>query len=195
MYDALLPDEALSIILAFCLVIPPDIFLQFPVEKHSDSHAYQRKKRLSYLLVSKRWNKVAKPPLYTSVVLRKNAHTKAVAAVLQDTPGLGKHIHALRLEGGYGRDFSYIVAVSPNIKHLYLNLELMSSDTIAGLRKSLTTMDPETFYAHQVSLFGLSHNNQIVVELRAIMETCISSRWANLVRPALDVRSYKFINS
>ncbi|EKM49660.1 uncharacterized protein PHACADRAFT_265228 [Phanerochaete carnosa HHB-10118-sp] len=184
MHETLLSDEILNRILSYCLFIPPEVFLQFPTEARGNAQAYQTKKRLNYLLVSKRWLKIAKPLLYTSVILRKNAHTKAVAVVLQDCPGLSKKIDTLRLEGGYGRDFSYIVAVSPNIKHLYLNLELASSDTIAGMRKSLTTMDPTNFYAHQVALSGLSRNNQTVLELRAMMETCISSRWANLVSPA-----------
>ena len=181
MKDSLLSDEVLSRILSFCLVIPPEVFLSFPTDAHGSSRSFQPHKRRKYLLVSKRWHKLARPLLYTSVVLRKTAHTKAVAAILQGDLPLAKRIRTLRLEGGYGREFSFIVAVSPNIKYMYLNLELMSSDTIAGMRKSLTTMDPETFYIHQVSLFGLSHNNQTVIELRAIMETCISSRWAHLV--------------
>ncbi|GJE91836.1 hypothetical protein PsYK624_079870 [Phanerochaete sordida] len=180
MPESQLSDEVLEEILAYCMTIPPDVFLQFPTEARDSPHEYLAQSRLDYLCVSKRWLRVARPLLYTSVVLFKNAHTKSVAAVLAGHSGVGRRMRTLRLEGGYGRDFALIAAAAPRIEHLYLNLEVASSDTIAGLRKSLTTLNPTTFRAHQLGLLGIKHGNQTVLELRAIMEACISSRWTNL---------------
>ena len=178
MSTSALSEETLRDILSRCLLVSHAEFFKFPtqVPRHSKS---SRNSRL--LLVSKQWLRIGKPLLYSSVTLLTTIHTRSVAAVLKDDPKLGLAIRSMRLEGGYCKELQVIADLASNVKNLYINLEVLSSDSIVGLRKSLPLLHPTVLYLHQVNLYGLKKQNKNIDDLRRLLEASLTKRWDKLV--------------
>ncbi|KZV92693.1 hypothetical protein EXIGLDRAFT_836298 [Exidia glandulosa HHB12029] len=175
-----LADETLSDILVRHLSIPDEDFESSgPYKRHL--HASWRSSS-NVLLVSKRWLRVATPLLYNIVVLRSSAQAEGLCAALKADKSLGAFVRKLRLEGGYGAVVHKIIAASPNITHLVLNIQLWSNDSSTGICKALPTMTISS-----LTLVGFSHTykgpteNASMRKLRETLATCIP-KWQTLTR-------------
>ena len=175
-----LPEELLREILLYCFYIPPEQFFDFPVPRWATYLTPKVKplKLSQLLLVSKQWLRVGTPLLYSSLRLTQTTHTKAVAALVKANPNLGKAIRSLKLEGGYGNDLFTIVKLAPNITNLYVNLEILSSESIVGLRKSLPLMRPTNVWLRH---FEYGRVNKKVAELRTLLMPLVKEKWNTMV--------------
>ncbi|KIP08944.1 hypothetical protein PHLGIDRAFT_354460 [Phlebiopsis gigantea 11061_1 CR5-6] len=178
-----IPDGLLHDILSACLTISPELFFRFPTQVPRTSRT---SRNTQLLRVSKQWLRVGRPLLYSSLTLSEAARTKEVAFVLKHDPRLGRSIRYLRLEGGYCKELLTIVELASSIEGLYVNLEIESSDSIVGLRKSLHILKPRVLYLHQLNLAGLRRQNKNITESREILESMISEHWAALKRVYLS---------
>ncbi|KZV92692.1 hypothetical protein EXIGLDRAFT_70300 [Exidia glandulosa HHB12029] len=175
-----LADETLSDILARHLSIPDEDFESSgPYKRHL--HASWRSSS-NALLVSKRWLRVATPLLYNIVVLRSSAQVEGLCAALKTDKTLGAFVRKLRLEGGYGAVVHKIIAASPNITHLVLNIQLWSDDSSSGICKALPTMTITS-----LTLVAFSHSwkgpkaNASMRKLQDTLTACIP-KWQTLTR-------------
>ncbi|KAF7300196.1 F-box domain-containing protein [Mycena kentingensis (nom. inval.)] len=173
--DTALPDEILSEILCPALRIQDDTF----TNASPGTFAQYSESTSAYLLVSKSWLRVATPLLYSVVVLRSKAQAQALADALTRTPALGRMIHKLRVEGGYGIFMHTILALAPNITDLFLFLEIWSPDTTDGLCKGLSLIDPSTLLIRDGREYGRKPKNKAVTSLVDSLAGAIA-RWKNL---------------
>ena len=174
-----IPEEVIRNILSTCLTVPSETFFRFPTQVPRTSRT---SRSIHVLRVSKQWLRLGRPLLYSSLILSKTGHTRTVAIVLKQDPRLGSSIRSLRLEGGYCKELTTIVDLASNVEELYVDLEINSSDSIVGLRKTLPILNPKMLYLHQLNLSGLRRQNKNIEDLREIIEGMMSKRWAVLVR-------------
>lgn len=173
-----LSDEVLRDILTTCLAVPPEVFFRFPTQTPRNS---KTSRNSQILLVSKKWLHIGRPLLYSSVKLSTTSQTKSLSIVLKDNPRLGSAVRSLRMEGGYCKELLAIVDLASNINSIYIDLEVLSSDSIVGLRKALPILQPTNVYLHQVNLYGLRKQNRNIEDLRELVESTLTKRWTTLV--------------
>lgn len=176
MSERALPDNVLRTILSGLLTVSDARFLGGP-----DFGDYSRRPRRQrqVLLVSKRWHRVGLPLLYSSLVLRHKDHTASVAALLRRTPGLGKVIRSLKLVRGFGKDLVDIVLRAPNIQHLYINLDIYSWESLAGITKALPLLQPKALFLVLRSWHTWNQKKRVLAECVAEV---VERDWLGLVR-------------
>jgi hypothetical protein len=171
------PDELLHEILSPVLSVPDDKFSStnerspFSISNLTGSSA-------TMLLVCKRWLRVAYPLLYHTVVIRSSGQAHALADSLNANLTLGRHVKKLRLEGGYGAALHKILTLASNITVLYLSLNIWSDDSVSGLCRSLTAINPS-----RVFLQDSSYHPKVNAKARQLLLKlceCIPV-WSNLV--------------
>ncbi|KAI0697522.1 hypothetical protein C8T65DRAFT_582614 [Cerioporus squamosus] len=141
-----IPNELLEDILFQALTIPTLVFEAW--RTHRTFCGSPRSGVSSLLLVSKRWCTLGTPALYESAILRTSTQVQALAQVLTDRRGhrraLGRYLHRLRIEGGFGSAFIKILTAAPNITTLHLgtlkkvHLEHLLLDSVDGRLLSTT---------------------------------------------------------
>ncbi|KDQ60090.1 hypothetical protein JAAARDRAFT_32473 [Jaapia argillacea MUCL 33604] len=169
-----LPDEILKEILSPSLHVPdekftdtsgPSVFFRFDLSTSA------------FLLVCKRWLRVATPLLYEVVVLCSKAQAQALSQVFATNKQLGTFVKKLRVEGGYGMPMEKIIKASPNIKDLYLSLALYSTDSVSGICRSLSSISPTRLILYESS----DHlDNASTRQLTKAICASISSNWKAL---------------
>jgi hypothetical protein len=122
------------------LGVPDDMFSS--TDEESPFSSISNNSSATMLLVCKRWLRVAYPLLYHTVVIRSSGQAQALADSLKANPMLGRHVKKFRLEGGYGAATHRILISSPNITDLYLSLIIWSEDSVSGLCRSLSIINP-----------------------------------------------------
>ncbi|TDL29915.1 hypothetical protein BD410DRAFT_46665 [Rickenella mellea] len=127
-----LPDEILKEILEPSLHIPDDEFSSIGRARESPFGRTARNSS-SLLIVSKRWMRVATPLLYEVVIIRSTAQAQALAYAIKSNKAFGLFIKKIRMEGGFGKAPAQFIASAPNIRDIFLTLDLWSSDNPAGL--------------------------------------------------------------
>lgn len=177
MSETSLPEEIILCILSICLIPSPDEFFRFPGENTGVTTPGLH----NVLLVSKRWYRIGKPLLYSSIMLRKGSHTAAVTTLLTKEPELGEVVQSLRLDGGYEEEFTALSRVAPNIRNLYIDLHPLSCANVRGLQESLGCFNPHTVYIAQ-PMTWFSGESRLVNDLRRSVEDCITWQWSSLVR-------------
>ena len=115
--------------------------------------------------------------LYEKVLLTNTAQAKAVAQVVVANPTVGRAIKYLRLEGGMGKDLATIVKCAPNIHTLWITLHLLAAESITGLRKTITLLQPRKFYFHMAE-----RRNKTTEKVKELIISSIAQSWASLVR-------------
>ncbi|TDL29966.1 hypothetical protein BD410DRAFT_834186 [Rickenella mellea] len=135
-----LPDEILKEILVPPLRIPD---VEFSSTGRASESPFGRTVRnsSSLLLVSKQWMRVATPLLYEVVIMRSTAQAQALAYAIKSNKAFGMFIKKLRMEGGFGKSPAHFIALAPNIRELFVTLDLWSSDSPSGLCSMLSGMN------------------------------------------------------
>ncbi|KDQ60074.1 hypothetical protein JAAARDRAFT_32451 [Jaapia argillacea MUCL 33604] len=169
-----LPDELLKEILSPSLHVSdekftdtsgPSVFFRFDLSTSA------------FLLVCKRWLRVATPLLYEVVVLCSKAQAQALSQVFASNKQLGPFVKKLRVEGGYGAPMEKIIKACPNIKDLYLSLSLYSTDSVSGICRSLSSINPTRLILYESS----DHlDNSNTRQLTEALCASISSTWKTL---------------
>jgi hypothetical protein len=170
-----LPDEMLHDILLPVFTVPDDKFASTAKESPFSSVSQSSS---GMLLVCKRWLRVAYPIFYRTAVVRSSGQALALADTLKANKDLGKYIRKLRLEGGYGAAIHVILTSAPNITDLYLSLFIWSDDSVSGLCRSLTAINPSRVILHDKPLDCKSNAKARQLALKVC--ECIRS-WSNLV--------------
>jgi hypothetical protein len=170
-----LPDEILHEILLHVFSVPDDKFAS-TAEQSPFSSVFQSSSEM--LLVCKRWLRVAYPNFYRTAVIRSSGQAQALADTLKANKDLGKYIKNLRLEGGYGIAIHTILTLAPNITDLYLSLIIWSHDSVSGLCRSLTAINPS-----RVILYDAPFQAKFNAKARQLaLKLCECIRgWSNLV--------------
>lgn len=170
--DGLLPDEILREILSYNISIPCDAFFSFdvpPLFSPGPRHAY-------LLLVSKRWLRVGTPLLYECVELSNREHTSTLAELFRAQPHIGQAVRCLRLVGGYGKHLAHIAKLTPRLHSIYINLQIKSCDSIAGLKKALSIFNPVNLYIQE----NICKPNKNAMEVRTLVHTYVRDVWKSL---------------
>ncbi|TDL29975.1 hypothetical protein BD410DRAFT_893169 [Rickenella mellea] len=136
-----LPDEVLKEILAPPLVISDDEF-SFAGRPKDSPFGRTPRHSSSLLLVCKQWMRVATPLLYEVAIIRSTAQAQSLAYAVKSNKAFGKFIKRLRMEGGFGKAPAIFIAAAPNIRELFVTLDLWSSDSPSGLCSVLSGMSP-----------------------------------------------------
>jgi hypothetical protein len=182
----ILPDELIKEILTPALKVPDELFSD--TSSQSPFSTYSRSTS-AYLVVARGWLRVATPLLYHVVILRSKAQAQALETALRGNPQLGTYIKKLRIEGGYGTALYSIIKAAPNLKDLFVSLELWSSDSISGLCRGLPKTSPTRVILHD-PLKGAT--NALIDKLLDLLCECIKS-WKQLVcsrlRPQFALRN------
>jgi hypothetical protein len=171
-----LPDEMLHDILSPVFTVPDDKFTS--IEKQSPFSLVSQSSS-GMLLVCKRWLRVAYPVFYRTAVIRSSGQAQALADTLKANKELGKYIKQLRLEGGYGTAVHVILTMAPNITDLYLSLFIWSNDSVSGLCRSLTAINPSRVILYDEPGSDWKSNAKVNQLALKVCE-CIRS-WSNLV--------------
>lgn len=197
MSEAKLPEEIVRDILRLLLTPSPDAFFKFPgntaIPRWSaefrfaswidfdaddvDSQAAALLRPSDVLLVSKRWLRIGTPLLYNSLRIWNSRQTKAIAQLFAASPQVGTAVRCLRIEGGMGKDFVTVVKNAPNIHSLYVSLYLKSSDSVTGLRKGLSLINPTALYMQG----GYYRHSKLYYEALGLIQTAIEKTWTRLV--------------
>lgn len=179
MSEPKLPEELLREVLSYCFTIPHESFCGFPTRFHAPLADARRVAgpELSHnlLLVCKRWLRVGSPLLYESIALRTSTHAQTVAILIKQNPILGRAVRQLKLFGGYGKDLHTIVKAAPNLQTVYLNMSMRSSDTITGIKRALSIMNPTRLYIEERP----RKRNKKTSELRELLNANIG-KWSRL---------------
>lgn len=180
MSETKLPEELLREILSYCFTVPHESFCGFPTRFHpplADVHKVAGPEAChNLLLVSKRWLRVGSPLLYESIAIRTSTHAQTVATLIKQNPILGRAVRRLKLLGGYGRDLNTIVKAAPNLQTVYLNMSMRSSDSITGIKKALSIMNPTRLYIEERP----RKRNKKTTELRDLLNAHLG-KWTSLV--------------
>ncbi|KAI0684525.1 hypothetical protein BC835DRAFT_1389692 [Cytidiella melzeri] len=145
-----LPDETLHEILQHSFFIP--VLSAFAIKRDRRFSWYSRTtKPTQLLLVCRRWLRVATPLLYETVEIDSEDELADFARTLQANPTLGRMVHNLRLEGGYGRLLPVVVKHAPNIGVLSLQTNNLPTLPNNGLLRALPCFNPTKVYLHDYS--------------------------------------------
>ncbi|TDL29935.1 hypothetical protein BD410DRAFT_47069 [Rickenella mellea] len=166
-----LPDEILKEILGPALTVSDD---EFSCGRTTDSpFAYKSTSSAFVLLVCKQWMRVTTPLLYETVVIRSKAQAQALADAVKYNPHFGAYIRKLRMEGGYGMSPYTVISKSPNIKDIFISLDVYSDDNVNGLCKALPLTNPRR-------LILTKHTKATNLKLTKLINelmSCITSKW------------------
>ncbi|TDL29973.1 hypothetical protein BD410DRAFT_780490 [Rickenella mellea] len=169
-----LPDEILKEILMPPLQVPDGEF-SFTGRACDSPFGRTARNSASLLVVSKQWMRVATPLLYEVVVIRSTVQAKALAYAIESNKTLGMFIKRLRMEGGFGKAPAQFIASAPNIRELFVTLDLWSIDNPSGLCSALSGMD--------LSRLVINHKDSAIkkraVHLWQSLSACIP-HWSNL---------------
>lgn len=169
-----LPEELMEKILSFALEVSEDMF----TSRSTDSPflRYDNPSSSAILEVCKQWLQIATPLLYNFVVIRSNGQSKALARTFRTNPAFGLFVEKMRLEGGYGAAMGAILLATPNVTDLFLSLDIRSNDSVPGLCRSLSSLDPV-----RVILQDFNHNPNGPTD-KVIYHLCHSiPQWKRLV--------------
>ncbi|KAF7326194.1 F-box domain-containing protein [Mycena kentingensis (nom. inval.)] len=174
MADNSLPDELISEILSPALKVPDHVFSDTstvsPFARYTESTS-------AYLVVCKSWLRVATPLLYNVVILRSKDQAKALACALAGNRELGRFVKKLRVEGGYGAAMHTVLAAAPNITDMYLTFVVWTPDTVDGLCKGLSLINPSKLILRDQTHKG-PKNKMVQTLLRAVVLGI--DKWDNL---------------
>ncbi|KAJ7114200.1 hypothetical protein C8R43DRAFT_1078514 [Mycena crocata] len=172
----MLPDEIISQILSPALTVSDELFSDTsdvsPFAQYSPSTS-------AYLVVCKRWLRVATPLLYKVVVLRSKGQADALEQVLRDNPEFGLFIKKLRVEGGYGLALHTILQSAKDITDVSLSLSTWSSDNSRGLCKGLPLINPHRVIVVDPIVTKRPLKNKHQLALMEALFQCIGT-WSNL---------------
>ena len=170
-----LADELLRDILAPLLAVPDASFdsteVKSPFSRLSESTS-------TFLVVCKRWMRIATPLLYQTVILRSTAQAQVLAAVLKNNKGFGDFIRKLRVEGAFGVSVGKIIQAAPNITDFCMTLKLFSDDRVTSMCKAMPQMDPTRVIVIAVS--GNNKSNASTREATDALRKCLKS-WPRVV--------------
>ncbi|TDL29963.1 hypothetical protein BD410DRAFT_893158 [Rickenella mellea] len=165
-----LPDEILKEILAPPLQISD---VEFSHTGRARESPFGRKARnsSSLLVVSKQWMRVATPHLYEAVIIR------TLAYAIKCNKAFGRFVKKLRMEGGFGKAPAQFIASAPNIRELFVALDLWSNDNPSGLCSVFPVLN-----VHRLIINHQDHTikNAKASRLWECLSTCIP-KWLNLV--------------
>ncbi|GJE91941.1 hypothetical protein PsYK624_080930 [Phanerochaete sordida] len=182
-----LPDELLRETLSYNLLIPHAEFLYYH-DRFDDDPPAPRPARL--LRVSKRWLRTGTPLLYECVRLRTPAHTAAVAQLFRAHPRVAQGVRCLRLEGGLGKDLVHVAKYTTGLRCLYVDLQIKSVHSIAGLEKALPLLKPVELYIREETY----RDNKTIIEARTILYSHIrSSAWSSLRTVSLSEKFHRLM--
>lgn len=179
-----LPEELIRDVLSYFLVVDEQSFCVFPnsgylSKRRSAGDTRNPWPRTSVLLVSKQWLRIGTPLLYEKVVLHGTAETRAVAELVKADATVGRAMKYLRLEGGMGKDLVTIAKHAPNIHTLWITPHVRPSESITGLKKIITLLQPRKLYyllrAHS------RRGNKTGDEIQKLIVPCIARSWTSLV--------------
>lgn len=194
-----LPEELLREILAYDLVMSPDIFagpyfsagrngqltlLETMSKKTSPSNS-QRSQPVDILLVCKQFLRVATPLLYEAITIRCASQMQSLAAALHVSPELGKLIKRLSATDGFGAEFLRVTTCTPNLHTVGLTIDIGSSRSVKGLITALPSLNPKCF----LFMSRYYPENRNVETVRDALERAIP-RWHSLVRGCLWLYSF-----
>lgn len=93
-------------------------------------------------------------------------------------------MRCLRLEGGFGRHLPVVIKHAPNIEVLYISLHVPTSESIRGLHKALSLLQPKTLYMH----YRISHarSTKVIRDAKNLVQSAIASQWTSLTNIVLD---------
>ncbi|KAF7357666.1 F-box domain-containing protein [Mycena sanguinolenta] len=172
-----LPDEIISEILSPALKVSDEAFSDTSLESPFAGRYCESSS--AFLLVCKAWLRVATPLLYHVVVLRSKAQATALELALRQNPELGRFILKLRVEGGYGASMLKIIKAAPNVKEMFVSINIWSADNVSGLVRGLPTMD-----LTRVIMYDTPHHNVRNKNSQAVLDAlkqCIEQEWKKLV--------------
>ncbi|TDL29965.1 hypothetical protein BD410DRAFT_780479 [Rickenella mellea] len=170
-----LPDEILKEILAPPLRIPDDEF-SFTGRARESPFGRKARNSSSLLVVSKQWMRVATPLLYEVVIMRSTAQAQALAYAINSNKAFGLFIKKLRMEGGFGKAPAQFIASAPNIRELFVTLDVWSNDGTSGLCSVLSDMNIRRLIInHQDPAIKNAQSTRLWQSL----SSCIP-RWSNL---------------
>ncbi|KAJ6466391.1 hypothetical protein C8R45DRAFT_1021564 [Mycena sanguinolenta] len=170
-----LPDEIISEILSPALKVSDEAFSDTSPESPFAGYCESSS---AFLLVCKAWLRVATPLLYHVVVLRSKAQATALELALRQNPDLGRFILKLRVEGGYGASMLKIIKAAPNVKDMFISINIWSADNVSGLVRGLPTMN-----LTRVILFDTRNHSSRNKNSQAVVDTlkqCIEQHWKQL---------------
>ncbi|TDL29972.1 hypothetical protein BD410DRAFT_780489 [Rickenella mellea] len=170
-----LPDEILKEILTPPLQIPDDEF-SFTGRASESPFGRTARNSSSLLVVSKQWMRVATPLLYEVVIIRSTAQAEALACAVKYNKAFGLFIRRLRMEGGFGKSPARFIASAPNIRELFVTLDVWSDDNASGLCNVLSGMNIRRLIMNQQDYHI---KNAKASRLWGRLSTCIP-QWLNL---------------
>ena len=168
-----LPEEVIREILDYTLARPLEAFFT----AHKDSAVREMHAATSgqakVLLVCKIWRRIGTPLLYASLCLGSPEQTQTVARVLDGNPRLGQAIRHLRLDGGLGPDLTSVVRLASKVKSLYINTAIAAEESIGGLRRALSLLNPDTLFIYSPRT---RNHNVKQTQVDALLEAMIRQR-------------------
>ncbi|TDL29968.1 hypothetical protein BD410DRAFT_737178 [Rickenella mellea] len=165
-----LPEEILKEILVPLLHVPDEEF-----SSQGSPFGHTHRNTSSLLLVSKHWMRVATPLLYEVVVIRSTAQAQALAYAIKCNKGFGAFMKKLRMEGGFGRAPAQFITSAPNIRELFVTLDVYSNDNPSGLCSAVSGMDLRRII--------INHDDVVTnVQANRLWASLFTSipRWSNL---------------
>ena len=147
------PNELLALVLQDVCELDDD---EFEIAHRFNSKPPIDTTRLAALLVCRRWERVARSPVYRTIILSTVTQARCLTRTLSDQPDLGTYVRKLLFNGGFGAAADRILQATPRITHLCLSLAISSSDSTRGLCKSLQCIQPRSV---RLNDFNNSYNN------------------------------------
>ncbi|TDL29960.1 hypothetical protein BD410DRAFT_780471 [Rickenella mellea] len=168
-----LPDEIWRDIITPLLHIPDEQF-SFG-DKGDGPFAHTRLSTSEILVVCKRWMRIGTPLLYHTVVIRSRAQAQALADALISNPPFGRYIQKLRMEGGFGQAPLKFISAAPNIRELFVSLDIWSDDVVSGLCGGFFKIFPQRLIIHHHLRVDNSRRNALWKDLLISIR-----RWSTL---------------
>lgn len=175
-----LPEELIHDILAYCILVSSQTFLDPANSRaffHRDGAPPSPLAGKQLLLVSQRWRRIGAPLLYTSLWLSRAFHTLSVVDLFKSRPSLAEHVVDLRLDGGFIPQLLDLVSLASNIRNVHLSWNLDALDDTTTLRKVLLCLRPHTLYlGHQRSIEVRRQSDTLSTQV----DSLIAGEWSSL---------------
>ncbi|KAF8311429.1 uncharacterized protein EI90DRAFT_968466 [Cantharellus anzutake] len=162
------PSEILALVLQDVCKLDDD---EFEFAHRFNSKPPISTTRTAALLVCRRWNCVARSPIYFTIILSTVTQARCLGRTLSDQPYLGNYIRKLLFNGGFGATAHRILQATPHITHLCLSLAIRSSDSTRGLCKAIQYIQPRSVRLNDSNnVHNNTHSRALVAAICSCMK-------------------------
>ncbi|KAJ7668593.1 hypothetical protein DFH06DRAFT_913591, partial [Mycena polygramma] len=102
----------------------------------------------SCVTVSRKWQRVATPLLYSAIVLHSKAQAHALADTLRNVVDVRPFVKKIYVQGGLGKEIKTILMLTPRLDTIGLTLNLAATASVTGLLKGLPLINPRHLIVH-----------------------------------------------